>query len=219
MQWSNLISSWESLSLSSRRKWRRKTSCFVFGALLVWTNLIGMSSHRGKQMPVASYKWHVRLRIYKWIPESSPSHLLKQRIQVHDFLLYWYTAENSLWMLIDWVYLKKKKNNIYMAHVWEGKVSKRDGRSLSQVRSVLWARKSQKKRKQRGKGVSPWSTSFYLLHLLKDIYSNAFRGKTPYLSANNPFLHNPLFQTETWQHERKKENESILFLKWNILMN
>lgn len=113
MQWSNLISSWESLSLSSRRKWRRKTSCFVFGALLVWTNLIGMSSHRGKQMPVASYKWHVRLRIYKWIPESSPSHLLKQRIQVHDFLLYWYTAENSLWMLIDWVYLKKKQQHIY----------------------------------------------------------------------------------------------------------
>lgn len=32
---------------------------------------------------------------------------------------------------------------------------------------------------------------------LKDIYPNAFRGKAPCLSANNPLLHNPLFQTET----------------------
>lgn len=42
---------------------------------------------------------------------------------------------------------------------------------------------------------------------LKEIYPNAFREKAPYLSANNPLLHNPLFQTETRQHERKMENE------------
>lgn len=32
---------------------------------------------------------------------------------------------------------------------------------------------------------------------LKDIYPNAFRREAPYLSANNPLLHNPLFQRET----------------------
>lgn len=57
-QWSNLISSWEPLPLSSRRK-RRKNLYFLFGALLVWTNLIGMSCHKGEQLFVASYEWHV----------------------------------------------------------------------------------------------------------------------------------------------------------------
>lgn len=98
-----------------------------------------------------------------------------------------------------------------MVHLWEGMENKMKITLIYKSSSEVCCGQESRKINEGNEETKRQCCIYLILSIvsieLKEIYPNAFRGKTPYLSANNPLLHNPPFQTEARQHERKMENE------------